>query len=150
MQVKRHCKYFAVLTILVAISAIVSINNTHNERARYIEKREYVIVLLNKVQEWAKANDVSPMYALLHSNYAMALLWAIKWAADDTQVIDIAKGMGIDLPLLQGMVVGKQDISHKNLVSTCKQLTPKTTATGAPTGASTATPSLNASKIALS
>ena len=127
MQIKRHCKYFAVLTVLVAIAATVSMNNNHNDQSRIIEKKEYVLLLIKKANEWATVVDISPLSALTHAQYAMGLLWAMQLAAEDQELVTIAKDMGVDLHLLKAMIAKKQDTNHIALVKECKQLTPKVT-----------------------
>ena len=126
MEVKRHCKYFAFLIVLICISVMFSFKEEATDKKNYINTREYVLNIVKMCSEWMEASskDVSPLMRNMHSNYAVSLFFALKKAVDDETIVKILKDEGYNLQELRDMAIKFQEFSVKELMSNCKRLNP--------------------------
>ena len=85
MQVKRHCKYFAFILVVLCCAVIISIRDENMKKENFIHTKEYVVNIAKQASEWLRAASVdpSPLMENMHSNYAVSLFFALKHALND-------------------------------------------------------------------
>ena len=128
MQVKRHCKYFAFLLVILCAAVMLTFNEDKNQKEQYINTRQYVTNLAQQASEWMRSasTDVSPLMQNMHANYAVSLFFALKHALNDEVATEILKEEGYDLQSLRELSVKIQEQAVKNMTTTCARVKPNT------------------------
>lgn len=105
---------FIFIIFLFVISLLYRKNSNHNPKKNIIKK------LTRQCSRWllASQQDKSPLIAVLHLNYGMGYLWAIK---DISTPQEFKSVTGVDWTDFENKATSLQDEITKNLVSVCPQ-----------------------------
>ena len=81
---------------------------------------DIIVKLVKQSAKWATTaqQDDSPLLAVLHANYAMGYLWALK---DIAGTDEISKKAGIDIKKFEEHVMNVQDMVTKKVVKKCPE-----------------------------
>ena len=87
----------------------------------YSGKKHPIKKLMQQSAKWATMaqQDESPIVAVLHANYAMGYLWAIK---DIASPKDVNRETGINLQQFEEHVVNVQSMVTKRVIKQCPEL----------------------------
>ena len=105
--------YIIIILFVISIFFVILKNQEPNTNT-------IINTILRGSARWAAASlqDNSPIFAVLHANYAAGYLWALKDSFSD---IDIQRATGIDVVKFQKKIIDVQDKSTQMLVKVCPQ-----------------------------
>ena len=87
----------------------------------YSGKKQPIKKLVQQSAKWATTaqQDESPIVAVLHANYAVGYLWAIKDIASPN---DINRETGINIQQFEEHIVNVQSMVTKRIIKQCPEL----------------------------
>jgi len=108
-----------MLFILIGILVLIWLQN---------KTTNHIHVLLRQTARWAIASeqDLNPLIAVLHANYAVGYLSALREIATDQEIQDAS---GIDLLAFQHAVQSIQDQATKKASRECPSFAPRSSLT---------------------
>jgi hypothetical protein len=116
-----------VSALVAAVSLVTIVTVLFS--ARLVSREAFPVdkvvrILYRQSARWAVASvqDISPLIAVLHANYAAGYLWAIK---DIVTPEEFARATGgADFLALESRIVAIQDAATRKLVAVCKEAVP--------------------------
>jgi hypothetical protein len=105
------------ILLLIGMFVLILIERTHTQR-------NHILTLLRQTSRWAIASeqDESPLIAVLHANYAVGYLSALKEIATD---MDIEQTTGIDILNFQKRIYTIQDQATRKATKECPTFVPQ-------------------------
>jgi len=93
---------------------------------RYNNRNKIIRTLVRQAARWSTAaeQDASPMIAVLHANYGVGYLWALK---DIATAPEILLATGIDIRKFESEIVNVQDRATVNMIKVCPSFGPEPT-----------------------
>jgi hypothetical protein len=112
-----------ILGILISIILLIFYQNI-NKKCDNINKA--IKILVRQAARWSTAatQDSNSMIAVLHANYGVGYLEALKDIATDKQIKDAA---GIDIKKFRDEIVKVQDYATMKMAKLCPNYAPKRT-----------------------
>jgi len=112
---------------VISVFAIVALALVLYASYAFLPRQRYLSSLVRQAYRWhvASLQDANPVIAMLHSNYAMGYVGALR--SLDTEA-GVKLATGIDLPTLEREVAAQQDKSLVALLSACPTLVPSSPA----------------------
>jgi hypothetical protein len=85
---------------------------------KILEKQKIINILVRQASRWAIASssDNSALIKTLHGNYGAGYLFALRDIASDNEIF---LATGVNISELQRKIIGIQNNSTRNLISTC-------------------------------
>lgn len=99
-------------------------NIIKNKISQSSDDQSHINILIRQVYRWylGAAQDTNPLVKMLHANYAMGYLMALRSLARD---IEIKHKTGLDMHHLEDAISNQQDLALKMISSKCPKLIPK-------------------------
>ena len=115
------------LLYVISAFAIVALALVLYVSSAFLPKQRYLSSLVRQAYRWhvASLQDANPVIAMLHSNYAMGYVGALRSLETEA---NIKSATGVDLPTLEREVAAQQDKSLAQLLEACPTLVPKSPA----------------------
>lgn len=123
-------EYYLLIGLLVGIIftySLIQINKNciiESDSKKLLDEK--INILVRQTARWSTAatQDEAPLIAVLHANYGVGYLGALKNIATDEQIYSAT---GIDIKKFEKAVVDAQDYATVNAVKTCPQYGPQPT-----------------------
>jgi hypothetical protein len=108
-------------TVLVLVLILVLVLVIFRQPPSSLDKQIRILYRQTARYAVASAQDESSVIKMLHANYAMGYLMALK---DIATAGDFKRATGTDIVLFESKITRIQDSSTVNLVSKCEELIP--------------------------
>lgn len=119
---------FIIIILIIGIwffvySLIAAFANNIDKSVGATDKEMVIKVLMRQCARWAVAarNDMNPMIAVMHANYAAGYLWALN---DIVNSSDIEAVMDISYIDFKQEIVATQDYATKKMAYACPEYAP--------------------------